>query len=209
MSVPWIEPRSPSPPLPPVKAGTLRFGPTFSARDVFVAVTVFDRPCYTPARYYPGIYSVVSHTFLQPWSNVQNTWVTCFTSIRIFLWIWRPSCCSIRCTCILTASLSYFDQLLWFIELLTQCSPSAIRASLKFALEQGMKPQKWMRVYRFTFSLNSAIEGGVQGHAPAALPPKRRHVTHRTGGWAGPRAGLDGCRKSRPYRESVHGHSRP
>jgi len=32
---------------------------------------------------------------------------------------------------------------------------------------------------------------GGQRHAPAALP-------HCIGGWVGPRAGLDGCGKSRP-----------
>ena len=28
--------------------------------------------------------------------------------------------------------------------------------------------------------------------------PGLRYCTHFTGGWVGPRAGLDGCRKSRP-----------
>jgi hypothetical protein len=41
---------------------------------------------------------------------------------------------------------------------------------------------------------------GVDGqlYAPAALPPGKRPGTHRIGGWVGPRAGLDGCEKSRP-----------
>ena len=40
---------------------------------------------------------------------------------------------------------------------------------------------------------------GVGGHrhAPAALPSGERSGTHRIGGWVGPRAGLDGCGKSR------------
>jgi hypothetical protein len=38
---------------------------------------------------------------------------------------------------------------------------------------------------------------GGQPHAPAALPPGKRPGTHCTGGWVGPRAGLDGCGKSR------------
>ena len=37
-----------------------------------------------------------------------------------------------------------------------------------------------------------------QGHAPAALPPGKIPGTHCTGGWEGPRTGLDGCRKFRP-----------
>jgi hypothetical protein len=38
---------------------------------------------------------------------------------------------------------------------------------------------------------------GGQLHAPATLPPGKRHGTHCTGGWVGPRAGLDGCGKPR------------
>ena len=39
---------------------------------------------------------------------------------------------------------------------------------------------------------------GGQRHTPAALPQGKRPGTHCTGGWAGPRAGLDGCGKSHP-----------
>jgi hypothetical protein len=39
---------------------------------------------------------------------------------------------------------------------------------------------------------------GGQRHAPPALPPGKRPDTHCIGGWVGPRAGLDGCGKSRP-----------
>jgi hypothetical protein len=44
---------------------------------------------------------------------------------------------------------------------------------------------------------------GGQLHVLAALPPGRRPGTHCIGGWVGPRAGLDGCEKSRPYRDSI------
>ena len=37
---------------------------------------------------------------------------------------------------------------------------------------------------------------GGQGHAPAALPPGKRCVTHCIGGWVDPKPGLDGCLKS-------------
>ena len=40
-----------------------------------------------------------------------------------------------------------------------------------------------------------------QRHAPAA--PGKRPGTNRTRGWVDPRAGLDGCGKSRPYRDSI------
>ena len=39
---------------------------------------------------------------------------------------------------------------------------------------------------------------GGQLHAPVALPPGKRPGTNCIGGWVGPRAGLDGCGKSRP-----------
>jgi hypothetical protein len=54
-----------------------------------------------------------------------------------------------------------------------------------------------------TLSLTSALDVvGGQRRAPAALPPGNRHGTHFIGGWVGRRAGLDGCRKSRPHRDS-------
>jgi hypothetical protein len=37
-----------------------------------------------------------------------------------------------------------------------------------------------------------------QRHAPAGIYPRERPGTHCTGGWVGPRAGLDRCWKSRP-----------
>jgi hypothetical protein len=49
---------------------------------------------------------------------------------------------------------------------------------------------------------------GGQHHAPAALPPGRPG-THCTGGWVVPRAGLNGCGKSRPPRDSMPGPSSP
>jgi len=48
---------------------------------------------------------------------------------------------------------------------------------------------------------------GGQRHAPAALPPGKRPGTHFIGGWVVPRAGLDGCGKSRPHWYSIHGSS--
>ena len=62
--------------------------------------------------------------------------------------------------------------------------------------------------YSSTLSLTSALHG-VRGQrqAPAALPPGKRPGTHCIGGWVGPRAGLDGCGKSRPHRDSIPGPS--
>ena len=57
--------------------------------------------------------------------------------------------------------------------------------------------------------LDYGTKKGVRGqlHAPAALYPRKRSGTHCTGGWVGPRAGLDRCGKSRLHRDSIPGPS--
>jgi hypothetical protein len=40
--------------------------------------------------------------------------------------------------------------------------------------------------------------GWVVNATPQPLYPRERPGTHCTGGWVGPRAGQDGCGKSRP-----------
>ena len=47
--------------------------------------------------------------------------------------------------------------------------------------------------------MTTALEG-VRGqrHAPAALYAREKPVTHCTGGWVGPKAGLDMWGKSHP-----------
>jgi len=50
---------------------------------------------------------------------------------------------------------------------------------------------------------------GGQRHAPAALYPRERPGIHCTGGWVGPRAGLDRCGKSRLHRDSIPGPPSP
>ena len=53
--------------------------------------------------------------------------------------------------------------------------------------------------YSATLSLTSALDGICgQRHATAVIYPRERPGTHCTGGWVGPRAGLDRCGKSRP-----------
>jgi len=53
--------------------------------------------------------------------------------------------------------------------------------------------------------------GWVRGqrHAPAALYPQEGPGSHCTGGWVGPRAGLDRCGKPRPHRDSIPEPSSP
>jgi hypothetical protein len=59
-------------------------------------------------------------------------------------------------------------------------------------------------MYNFTLPSTSALDGvRCQRHTPAALPTGKRSSTHCIGGWIGPRAFLDCCGKSRPYKESI------
>jgi hypothetical protein len=50
------------------------------------------------------------------------------------------------------------------------------------------------------------MEVGGQRHAPVTLPPGMTQYP-LYGGWVGPKAGLDGCGKSRPHRDSIPGPS--
>ena len=51
--------------------------------------------------------------------------------------------------------------------------------------------------------------GWVLNATPRSLYPREGPVTNCTGGWVGPRAGLDGYGKSRPHRVSIAGPSNP
>jgi hypothetical protein len=51
--------------------------------------------------------------------------------------------------------------------------------------------------------------GWVVSTTPRPLYPREILGTHCTGGWVGPRAGLDVCEKYRPHRDSISGPSSP
>jgi hypothetical protein len=52
--------------------------------------------------------------------------------------------------------------------------------------------------------LNFGVRRGwVVSVTPRPLCPQERPGTHCTEGWVDPRAGLDVCEKSRPYRDSI------
>jgi hypothetical protein len=85
---------------------------------------------------------------------------------------------------------------------------------VKFAPEQAQKVQKENRSNNSALSLTSELDRvGNQRHGPATVPPGRRPCTHCAGGRVGPRAGLDGCGKSRlpppPQRDSIPRPSSP
>jgi hypothetical protein len=58
--------------------------------------------------------------------------------------------------------------------------------------------------------MTTALEG-VRGqrHDPAAFYSQERPGTNCTGGWVGPRTGLDRCENPRPHRDSISGPSSP
>ena len=68
------------------------------------------------------------------------------------------------------------------------------------------------QMYSSTLPSTSALDGGGWS-APRpcrlSLCPQERPGTHSTGGWVGPRTGLDGCGKSLPHRDSIRGPSSP
>ena len=62
--------------------------------------------------------------------------------------------------------------------------------------------------YSSTLSLTSALDGGRWSTPrPGRFTPRERPGIHCTGGWVGPKAGLDGCGKSRPHRDPIPGPS--
>jgi len=81
---------------------------------------------------------------------------------------------------------------------------------VKYTIEQTIKAQRGGEVYLYPFfNLCAKIGVGGQRHALVTVGPGKRPSTHYTGGCVGPRAGLEGSRKSRPYRYSIPGPSSP
>ena len=80
--------------------------------------------------------------------------------------------------------------------------PSRLR-NVKFTIEKAMKAL-WESSYSSTLSFTSVLdrEGWITPH-PDVLPLVKKPVTYCTGGWVGPRAGLDGCGKYRSHRDLI------
>ena len=89
------------------------------------------------------------------------------------------------------------------------------KIKVKFTLVQVLRLCTGLTAYRgsrgILYPFMSMTLEGVRGqrHAPAALYPRERPGTQCTGGWVGPRAGLDRYGKSRPHRNSIPGLSSP
>ena len=71
------------------------------------------------------------------------------------------------------------------------------------------EPRRGVEVYLYSFMTSALDRGGWSTSRPGRLYTRERPGTHCTGGWLGPRAGLDRYGKSRPHRDSIPGPSSP
>ena len=71
------------------------------------------------------------------------------------------------------------------------------------------RPRGRVEVQFYSFFNLGARWGWVPNATSRPLYPQERPATHCTGGWVGPRAGLNGCGKSGPHRDSIPGPSSP
>ena len=75
---------------------------------------------------------------------------------------------------------------------------------IKFHPRRGHKDQDKEYRYTSTLSLTSALDGvGGKRQALATLHPGKDPGTHCLGGLEGPRAGMNGCGKFHPHRDSI------
>jgi len=78
---------------------------------------------------------------------------------------------------------------------------------IKYTLVQAMRLCTGRTAYRgsrgiaLLFLDHSTRRGEGSASHPGRSLPREKPGTHSTGGWVGPRVGLDRCGKSRPHRE--------
>ena len=78
-----------------------------------------------------------------------------------------------------------------------------VKVKVQFTLEQTTKTQRGSRGIALHFPYPRYSMAWVVNATPWPLYPKERPGTHCIGGWVEPRAGLDGCGKSRLHRDSI------
>jgi hypothetical protein len=84
-----------------------------------------------------------------------------------------------------------------------------IRFTYKIHPITGHKGPVGSRLELYVSFTLGARWGWVVTATPRPFYSRERPGTHCIGGWLGPRAGLDGCGKSRPHRHLIPGPSRP
>jgi hypothetical protein len=80
---------------------------------------------------------------------------------------------------------------------------------VKFSRYRSEQAQRVDRGIALSFLDPGARRGWMVSTTSRPLYPRERPGTQYTGGWVGPRAGLDVCEKSRPHRDSIPGPSSP
>ena len=73
----------------------------------------------------------------------------------------------------------------------------------------GRTAHRGSRGIALLFYDHGTRRGEGSGSCPGRSLPRERHSTHFTGGWVGPKAGLDRCGKSCSHRDSIPGPSSP
>jgi len=92
----------------------------------------------------------------------------------------------------------------WYFSLSTLKANNASISTVNLRKDKGKAHRRTGQRYNSTHSLTLALYGvGGQRQSPAALPVAKRPVIHCIGGWVGPRAGLNGCGKSRSVSDSI------
>ena len=86
--------------------------------------------------------------------------------------------------------------------------PVKVKVKVKFTLEQAMKAQRGSTLL-YSFLNLSTRWSWVVNATSQPLYSQERPSTHCIGVWVGPRASLDGCRKSRPHRDLIPRPSSP
>ena len=87
--------------------------------------------------------------------------------------------------------------------LLIPCVFIKVKVKVMFTLERAIKAQRGSRSIALLFLLPWCWMEWVVNATPRPLYPRGRPGTHCIGGWVDPRASQDGCRKSRPHRDSI------
>ena len=83
------------------------------------------------------------------------------------------------------------------------------RYTVKVYPRRGHEGPEGKYRYSSTLSVTSALDGDGWSTRPGRLIPGKRPGIKSIGGWMDPRAGMDGCGKSRPYLDSMPGPSSP
>ena len=112
---------------------------------------------------------------------------------------------------LMTSILGFPEVLFWITVLLHYLKSdvsegTAVPNNSKLHPITGHESPEWgveIDLYSF-FNLGARL-GWVVNATPRPPYPRERPGTHCTGGWVGPGAGLDGCGKSCPHRDSIAG----